>query len=102
MRLMFACLFLLFYISLWGQRFSERKIGKMIQEIPALEQAHVAIIIEPLNTSKPKAFYQGDYYMTPASNTKLLTYLAAVQTFDSLPAVFFHQQDSIMHFKATG
>ena len=102
MRLLFACLFLLFYISLWGQRFSERKIGKMIQEIPALEQAHVAIIIEPLNTSKPKAFYQGDYYMTPASNTKLLTYLAAVQTFDSLPAVFFHQQDSIMHFKATG
>ena len=89
-------------MSLMGQRFSKRKIGRMLKKIPAFEQAHIALSIEPLNTSKPKAFYQGENYMTPASNTKLLTYLAAVQTFDSLPAVFFHQQDSIMHFKATG
>lgn len=102
MRLLFACFFLLFCISLSGQRFSERKIERIIQKIPAFKKAHIALVVEPLNTPKPKVFYQGDSYMTPASNTKLLTYLAAVQTFDSLPAVFFHQQDSIMHFKATG
>ena len=40
--------------------------------------------------------------MTPASNTKLLTFLAAIQSFDSLPALYFKEKDSIMHFKATG
>ena len=70
-------------ISLSGQRFSQRKIGRMLKKIPAFEQAHIALSIEPLKTSKPKAFYQGENYMTPASNTKLLTFLAAIQSFDS-------------------
>ena len=89
-------------ISLSGQRFSQRKIGRMLKKIPAFEQAHIALSIEPLKTSKPKAFYQGENYMTPASNTKLLTFLAAIQSFDSLPALYFKEKDSIMHFKATG
>jgi D-alanyl-D-alanine carboxypeptidase/D-alanyl-D-alanine-endopeptidase (penicillin-binding protein 4) len=40
--------------------------------------------------------------MTPASNVKLLTFLAAIQNFDSLPALYYKKKDSIMHFKATG
>ena len=40
--------------------------------------------------------------MTPASNVKLLTFLAAIQSFDSMPALYFKEKDSIMHFKATG
>ena len=74
----------------------------MLKKIPVFDQAHIALSVEPLNTSKPKAFYQGGNYMTPASNTKLLTFLAAIQIFDSLPALYFKEMDSIMHFKATG
>ncbi|MBT6128402.1 MAG: hypothetical protein HOH47_07375 [Flavobacteriaceae bacterium] len=89
-------------ISLSGQHFSKRKIRRMLQKIPAFEQAHIALSVEALNTSKPKAFYQGGNYMTPASNVKLLTFLAAIQNFDSLPALYYKKKDSIMHFKATG
>ena len=89
-------------LSLTAQQFSERKIGRILKKITAFEQAYVALSIEPLNSSKPKAFYQGENYMTPASNIKLLTFLAAIQNFDSLPALYFHKQDSVMHFKATG
>ena len=74
----------------------------MLKKIPAFEQAHIALSVEPLNSSKSVAFYQGENYMTPASNTKLLTFLAAIQSFDSLPALYFKEKDSIMHFKATG
>ena len=96
--------FFLFLISLSlsGQRFSQRKIVRMLKKIPAFEQTHIALSVEPLNSSKSVAFYQGRNYMTPASNTKLLTFLAAIQSFDSLPALYFKEKDSIMHFKATG
>ena len=74
----------------------------MLQKIPAFEQAHIALSVVPLNGSKPNAFYQGENYMTPASNVKLMTFLAAIQHFDSLPAIYYKEKDSIMHFKATG
>ena len=83
MRLTFTVFLFLMSISLSGQRFSQRKIGRMLKKIPAFEQTHIALSIEPLKTSKPKAFYQRGNYMTPASNTKLLTFLAAIQSFDS-------------------
>tara|TARA_B100001175_G_scaffold217828_1_gene185278 strand:+ start:582 stop:1823 length:1242 start_codon:yes stop_codon:yes gene_type:complete len=89
-------------ISISGQQFSKRKIVRMLKKLPVFDQAHIALSVEPLNTSKPEVFYQGRNYMTPASNTKLLTFLAAIQTFDSLPALYFKEKDSIMHFKATG
>ena len=102
MRMMFTVFLFLMSISLLGQHFSKRKIDRMLKKIPAFEQALIALSIEPLMSSKHKAFYQGENYMTPASNTKLLTFLAAIQSFDSLPALYFNEKDSIMHFKATG
>ena len=74
----------------------------MIDKIEAFDQAHIAVHIESINSRRTKIEYAGDDFMTPASNTKLLTFLAAVESFDSLPALYFHKQDSIMHFKATG
>ena len=74
----------------------------MLKKIPQLEQAHLAVSVVPLSETKPKASYQDQHYMTPASNTKLLTFLAAVQQFDSLPALYYREQDSLLHFKATG
>ena len=95
--------FLFFFsISLFGQQFSERKIKRMLKKIPQFEKAHLALSVVTLNEAKPKASYQDQHYMTPASNTKLLTFLAAVQQFDSLPALYYREQDSLLHFKATG
>ena len=102
MRHSITVLFFLFGFSLFSQNFSERKISRMLDKIEAFNKAHVAISIAALKTSGPIATYQADHYMTPASNVKLLTFLAAIENFDSLPALYYYQKDSITHFKSTG
>ena len=102
MRFTFTALFFLFGLSLSAQNFPARKISRMLNKIEAFNKAHVAISIVPLKASKPIVFYQADHFMTPASNIKLLTFLAAVESFDSLPALYYRDQDSITHFKSTG
>ena len=102
MRFTCAALFFLFSFPLFSQNFSERKISRMLNKIESFNNAHVAISIAALKTSKPIAAYQADHYMTPASNVKLLTFLAAIENFDSLPALYYHEKDSITHFKSTG
>ena len=102
MRFTFTALFFLFGLSLSAQNFSARKISRMLNKIEAFNKAYVAISIVPLKASKPIVSYQADHFMTPASNIKLLTFLAAVESFDSLPALYYRDQDSITHFKSTG
>ena len=102
MRFTSAALFFLFSFSLSAQNFSERKISRILDKIEAFNRAHVAICIAALKTSKLIVAYQADHYMTPASNIKLLTFLAAVESFDSLPTLYYRDQDSITHFKSTG
>ena len=101
MRHSITPLLFLFGFSLFSQNFSERKISRMLNKIEAFNNAHVAINVAALKTSEPIAIYQADHYMTPASNIKLLTFLAAVESFDSLPAIYYQQNDSITHFKST-
>ena len=102
MRYLVTYLFFLSGFSLCSQNYSERKINRMLSKIEALNKAHVAISIASLKSSKPILSYQADQYMTPASNIKLLTFLAFVESFDSLPALYYHDKDSITHFKSTG
>ena len=91
------------YSVLWGQNFSEKRILRQLQKIEAFENAHIGISILPLEDSKPIASYQASKYMTPASNTKLLTFLGAYEQFDKLPALTYAlESDSIIHFKSTG
>ena len=102
MRHSITLLLFLFGLHLSAQNFSERKISRMLHKIEAFNKAHVAISIVPINASKPIAKYQADHFMTPASNIKLLTFLAAIENFDSLPTLYYRDQDSITHFKSTG
>ena len=91
------------YSVLWGQNFSEKRILRQLQKIEAFENAHIGISISPLEVSKPIASYQASKYMTPASNTKLLTFLGAYEQFDKLPALTYAlESDSIIHFRSTG
>ena len=99
----FICLFLFCSSLVWGQQISSKRIARQLKKIPAFHQAHVAISIFALGDQKQVASYQGSHYMTPASNVKLLTFLAAKQQFKKLPAVhYFKENDSLIHFKATG
>ena len=103
MRNAWTLLLLLAAFSLSAQHFSKRKVTRLLKKIPVFEQAHIALRLESLSGDKPIAAYQDAHYMTPASNTKLLTFLAAIQEFDSLPALaFFQENDSLVHFKSTG
>ena len=97
------CLFLVFSSLVWGQQISSKRIARELKKIPAFHQAHLAISISELKNKKAAASYQGAHYMTPASNVKLLTFLAAKQQFNKLPAVsYYKENDSLIHFKATG
>ncbi|MDC1391711.1 D-alanyl-D-alanine carboxypeptidase, partial [Flavobacteriaceae bacterium] len=97
------CLFLVCSSLLWGQQISSKRIARELKKIPAFHQAHLAISVSELKNKKAAASYQGAHYMTPASNVKLLTFLAAKQQFNKLPAVsYYKENDSLIHFKATG
>ena len=95
--------FLVFFVFFCasGQKISERKIKKWINQISVFDKSHVGIRVEGI--SKIYADYNGSKYMTPASNTKLFTFLAAVQTFDSLPTLEYKiENDSVVSFRSTG
>ena len=99
-------LFLYFFCLstiLLGQKTSERKIARQIDKIEAFQGAHIGIKIATLSSSKSLADYNAHHYFTPASNVKILTFLAALQTFDSLPALrYFKTPSGTLHFTATG
>ena len=99
-------LFFLFFsvtTMLWSQKISQKGIARQLKKIEVFQQAHVGIHLSPLKEKKSIADYQGEKYMTPASNTKLLTFLGASQQFKILPALaYFIENDSIIHFKSTG
>ncbi|MGC6422840.1 MAG: D-alanyl-D-alanine carboxypeptidase/D-alanyl-D-alanine-endopeptidase [Flavobacteriaceae bacterium] len=93
----------LIWHQLPAQKTSRSKLQKTIAQIEAFQQAQIGIQLRRLTDGKLLASWQAERYFTPASNTKLLTILAAVQTFDSLPALRY-TIDSLgtTHFQATG
>ena len=98
------CKYLLIFLvtsNVYSQIIKEKKLKKWIEEIPTFNKAHVAIRVE--DEVNIYADYNGSKYMTPASNTKLFTFLAAIQTFDSLPALEYKTvNDSLIKFRSTG
>lgn len=100
----FTIIFLLLCsISLSAQKISNRKIQKQIEAIPHFNQAIIGISIKEMKASNTVVSFHDARYMTPASNTKILTYLASVQHFDSLPALQYAiTPDSLTHIRSTG
>ena len=86
-----------------GQAFLDLRLKRQIKKIPVFKEAFVAMSVSELNTSESLVSVNGNKYMTPASNTKLLTYLAAIQNFDSLPSLYYSiKNDSVIKFKSSG
>ena len=103
MRIVFFVLFFTVAKMLWGQKLSRKRIERKLKKIEVFEKAHVGISISMLAETGVIVDYGGSKYMTPASNTKLLTFLGASQQFEKLPTLAYEQEsDSIIHFKSTG
>ena len=96
------CFLIVASVSL-GQKISEKKLKKEINKITVLKNSFVGIHLISLEKKKAIASLNSDNYMTPASNTKLLTFLGAIQTFNKLPALEYAiENDSMYHFRSTG
>ena len=86
----------------FSQKFNKR-IERKIKKIESLDGAHIAISLMDLNSGKKLAAMDENKYMNPASNTKLLTFLASINSFDSIPSIkYFIENDTILNFKSTG
>ena len=94
--------FLLNIFFSFSQKYNKR-IERKIKKIEALGGAHIAISLMDLNSEKKFIAKNENKYMNPASNIKLLTFLASINTFDSIPSVeYYVENDSILNFKSTG
>ena len=90
-------------LSVFSQNIKENKIKRIINGSSVLNHSHVSFSIQPLGKeSKPLKGFQSSKYMTPASNNKLLTFLAAIETFDSLPVVNYKEINDTLHIEPTG
>lgn len=98
-------LVLFFFIGFYGfsQNIRERKIKKIIDESIVLNRSHVSFSIQPVGQiGKSIRGFQTSKYMTPASNNKLLTFLATIETFDSIPVINHIKINDTLHVEPTG
>jgi len=98
----FITFFLGAFVGL-SQSLGTRRVQKQLSKREAFQKAQVAVYVAPINTNKTTAEFNSDKYMTPASNTKLLTFLAAQEVFDSLPALYYRPlEENHIAIKSTG
>ena len=99
------CLVLVFILCaklLTAQRISQKKLLRQLHKIPELNQAFTGVFVQELKGNKASTQLNANRYMTPASNTKLLTFLGAVESFSKLPALKYAiDKNRIYHFKST-
>ena len=98
-------LVLFLFIGFYGfsQNIKERKIKKIINESAVFDRSHVSISLQPVGQiGKSFKGFQTSKYMTPASNNKLLTFLATIETFDSIPVINYIKIDDTLHIEPTG
>ncbi|MPR34358.1 D-alanyl-D-alanine carboxypeptidase/D-alanyl-D-alanine-endopeptidase [Cytophagaceae bacterium SJW1-29] len=78
-------------------------IHKEVKTSPVLSQHHVGISVYDPAKQKTLAAYQDDHYFTPASNTKLFSFYAALTALgDSIPGLQYQLRDSALVFRGTG
>lgn len=84
---LYACLFIVFMFSCGMPAQIRRSANRQLITHPAFRPAHVGISVADAGTGQFLFNHQADKYFVPASNTKLFTCMAALQTLgDSLVA----------------
>ena len=85
-----------------AQLIGERRLLRQLHKIPQLSNSFTGVFVQQLGETTPSAKHNAKRYMTPASNTKLLTFLGAVETFPKLPSLHYaYAVDRTAHFKST-
>ena len=74
-RVLWITIFCLCATSLLAQRYKEKHIKKDLQHLEGFENAYVGFALYDPEQDKMLASQFADKYMTPASNTKLFTFL---------------------------
>ena len=98
-------LFLMFLINqteTFSQRFSNKKISRIILKEKSLDGSSVAFSLGQLSNSKRIVDYNSDKLMTPGSNVKLLTLFMGLKNFDSFPILNYTKKDNKFYFWSTG
>ena len=90
------------YTNIYGQRISERKFKKIIEKEDSFNGSIVSAVFLDIKKDKNIVDFQSNRYMTPASNIKLLTFLATISIFDSIPSLEYIRKNNKFYFRSTG
>ena len=90
------------FTNIYGQRISERKFKKIIEKEDSFNGSIISAVFLDLKKNKNIVDFQSNRYMTPASNIKLLTFLATISIFDSIPSVEYIKKNNKFYFRSTG
>lgn len=96
---------LLFFISIIALSgcSASHYLKREINRSPVLSQQHTGVSIARLNEAKPLASYQDNKYFTPASNTKLFSFYAALSALgDSIPGLEYLEWGELLIIRGTG
>jgi len=82
---------------------SKRSLGKQFRNTEELFQEHTGFALFDLTTNKTVFEYNGNKYFTPASNTKIFTFYAALRLLgDSIPAFKYQERGDSLIMWGTG
>ena len=91
-RIFLVLIFLLNHTETFSQRFSNKKISRIMSKEKSLDGSSVAFSLCQLSNSKRIVDYNSDKLMTPGSNVKLLTLYMGLKNFDSFPILNYRKK----------
>ena len=101
-RIFLLLIFLMNHTETFSQRFSNKKISRIISKEKSLDGSSVAFSLGQLSNSKRIVDYNSDKLMTPGSNVKLLTLYMGLKNFDSFPILNYRKKNDKFYFWSTG
>jgi D-alanyl-D-alanine carboxypeptidase/D-alanyl-D-alanine-endopeptidase (penicillin-binding protein 4) len=98
-----ACLVVTLALFYSCSPISKGKLNKTFRSTERRFQHHTGFVLYDLQKNKTVFDFNGSRYFTPASNTKILTFFAALKTLgDSVPALEYIQRNDSLIFWGTG
>ena len=101
-KLFILLLFLINNFEIFSQKFSNKKISRIISKEQSLNGSSVAFSLSRMNNGRRIVNYNSDKLMTPGSNIKLLTLYMALKNFDSFPILNYSKKNNKFYFWSTG
>lgn len=95
----------MFFSSCAVSRFQVDKVPleKYFEENPVFRESHTGLMVYDLEEKAILFDYDAHKHFTPASNTKLLTWYAAIKMMgDSIPSLSYCEQNDTLYFTGTG